>query len=53
MENQQIKIEEVKSVQPVNSEEKPKPFFAKMAKLEKEVARLEKQIDIIIKSLKP
>ena len=47
MENQQVKIEDLQTEKP-----KDKPFFSKMAKLEKQVAKLERQIEIIIKSLR-
>ena len=54
MENNQITIDEVLESKPVEqSKTKKEPnYFSRMAKLEKEVARLEKQIDIIIKSLR-
>ena len=54
MENKQITIDEVLESKPV---EQPKPkkepnYFSRMSKLEKEVEKLERQIDIIIKSLR-
>lgn len=53
MENQQLKINETEFINTeIKTEEKPKPFFNKIAKLEKEVAKLERQIEIIIKSLR-
>lgn len=54
MENKQITIEEVLESKPTEQPKSKKPvgYFPKLAKLEKDVARLERQIDIIIKSLR-
>ena len=54
MENNQITIDDVMENKPVEQSKLKKPvgYFPKLAKLEKEVARLERQIDIIIKSLR-
>ena len=54
MESNQITINDVlenKTEQPTKIK-KENNYFSRMSKLEKEVARLEKQIDIIIKSLR-
>lgn len=47
-------IDDVMENKPVEQPKPKKPvgYFPKLAKLEKEVARLERQIDIIIKSLR-
>lgn len=47
MENNQTNVEEIEP-----KAQKDKPFLARMSKLEKEVAKLEKQIEIILKSLR-
>ena len=54
MENNQITIDDVMESKPVEQSKAKKPvgYFSKLAKLEKDVARLERQIDIIIKSLR-
>ena len=53
MENNQITIDEVLETKPAEQPKKKEPnYFSRMARLEKEVARLERQIDIIIKSLR-
>lgn len=54
MENNQMTIDDVMENKPVEQPKQKKPvgYFPKLAKLEKEVARLERQIDIIIKSLR-
>ena len=54
MENNQVTIDEMLETksgnQPKNKREPN--YFSRMSKLEKQVARLERQIDIIIKSLR-
>lgn len=53
MQNNQITIDEMIETKPVEQPKKKEPnYFSRMARLEKEVARLERQIDIIIKSLR-
>jgi hypothetical protein len=53
MENNQITIDDVMEKKQVEQPKKKEPnYFSRMTKLEKEVARLERQIDIIIKSLR-
>ena len=53
MEGKQMTIDEVLETKPSEQSKKKEPnYFSRMAKLEKEVARLEKQIEIIIKSLR-
>ena len=54
MEGKQMTIDEVLETKPVEQSKAKKPvgYFPKLAKLEKDVARLERQIDIIIKSLR-
>ena len=53
MEGKQMTIDEVlekKTAEQPNKKESG--YFSRMSKLEKQVARLERQIDIIIKSLR-
>lgn len=54
MKDNQITIDDVIDNKPVaqDKQKKPTSYFPKLARLEKEVARLERQIDIIIKSLR-
>lgn len=54
MENKQITLDEIVENKPVEQPKQKKPvgYFPKLVKLEKDVARLEKQISIIIKSLR-
>ena len=54
MEGKQMTIDEVLETKPAEQSKAKKPvgYFPKLAKLEKDVARLERQIDIIIKSLR-
>ena len=53
MENNQMTIDDVMEKKQVDQAKKKEPnYFSRMTKLEKEVARLERQIDIIIKSLR-
>lgn len=53
MENNQITIDDVMETKTVEQPKKKEPnYFSRMTKLEKEVARLERQIEIIIKSLR-
>ena len=54
MENNQVTIDEMLETKSENQpKNKREPnYFSRMAKLEKQVARLERQIDIIIKSLR-
>lgn len=54
MEGKQMTIDEVigSKSQEQPKTKKPVGYFPKLAKLEKDIARLERQIDIIIKSLR-
>ena len=52
MENNQIKSEEIEKKVEEPKPQKDKPFLARMTKLENEVAKLERQIEVIIKSLR-
>ena len=54
MEDKQMTIDDVieSKSQEHPKAKKPVGYFPKLAKLEKDVARLERQIDIIIKSLR-
>ena len=54
MEDKQMTIDDVieNKSQEQTKAKKPVGYFPKLAKLEKDVARLERQIDIIIKSLR-
>ena len=54
MENKQMTIDDVMESKTAEQPKAKKPvgYFPKLAKLEKDVARLERQIDIIIKSLR-
>ena len=53
MEGKQMTIDEVLETKPAEQPKKKEPnYFSRMTRLEKEVSRLEKQIDIIIKSLR-
>ena len=54
MEGKQMTIDDVIDTKPIQESKPKKPvgYFPKLAKLEKDVARLERQIDIIIKSLR-
>ena len=54
MEGKQMTIDDVMESKPAEQPKAKKPvgYFSKLAKLEKDIARLERQIDIIIKSLR-
>ena len=48
MENSQITIDELE----IKTQKKEPTYFSRIAKLEKKFAKLEKQIEVIIKSLR-
>ena len=54
MEGKQMTIDDVVESEQADKPKVKKPvgYFPKLAKLEKDIARLERQIDIIIKSLR-
>lgn len=52
MENNQMTIYDIADNKPIEKQKKESGYFSRMGKLEKQVSKLEKQIEIIVKSLR-